>query len=119
VDPVSVEDSEEVLLESFLQEVDLEEALDSEEDLDLEEDSVEVMVGSVVDLLEDKPSDMSTSTLPQMKLHQLNPELSEFQEEETNTLTLSSSRLHLPHLPNRLKLSFQNKTNTRTWSTFC
>jgi hypothetical protein len=79
VDPVSVEDSEVVPLEDSHQEeeVALEEDQASVEDLDSEE----VMVA----LLEDKSSDMSTSTLPQMKHQAPKPELSEFQEEETST----------------------------------
>jgi hypothetical protein len=51
--------------------------------VDLEEvqDSVVEMVDSEEDLLEDKSSDMSTSTLLQMKPQAPKPEPSEFQEE--------------------------------------
>jgi hypothetical protein len=106
VDPVdpALEDSVEVRLEEVVV-VDSEVVMvDSEEEM--------------VDLLEDKSSDTSTSTLPQMKHQAPKPEPSEFQE-ETSTLTSSSLRPHLPHLPNKPKSSFQNKTNRRTWSTFC
>jgi hypothetical protein len=51
--------------------------------VDLEEvqDSVVEMVDSEEDLLEDKSSDTSMSTLPQMKPQAPKPEPSEFQEE--------------------------------------
>jgi hypothetical protein len=72
----------------------------------------------VVVVLVDKFTDTSTSMLLQMSQLTLNPESSESQEVLTNTSTSSLSKLHLNHLPNKLKSFFQNKINIEIWSMF-
>jgi len=101
------QDSAEVLEEAVVV-VDSEGVQASEEDPE-----VEVVVAV------DKCFDTSTSTQLLMRASIPNPELSEFQEAQISTSTLSSSRLLPPHQANRLKSSFQNRMNRRLSSTSC